>query len=85
VIESPRAEAGRSLSKRLAPALRRIVVLRTRERDGGIWGVLGHPQHLWQIFVDGGEVETRIAARAALAVHRRRNRGSVHLAAFSAV
>ena len=63
--------------ERLAPALRRLVVLGDRERDRAS-GVLRHPQHHRQVFVDGARDRARIAARCGRPRASRRRSRSVH-------
>jgi hypothetical protein len=63
----------------LAPALRRLVVLSDRERDRDL-GVLRHPQHHRQIFVEGGEIEHELKHAAADIMHRTGDRGQFILA-----
>ena len=50
------------------------------ENEIGHLGVLGHPQHHRQVFVDGGQIEHELQHAAADAVHRAGDRGQFILA-----
>ena len=65
--------------ERLAPAPRRLVVLGDRERHRD-FGVLRHPQHHRQVFIEGRQIQHELEHAAAGLVHGAGNRRQLILA-----